>query len=588
MPNDEVVILSGNKTDIIEDKGPNTEVLDTSVKYDIEFSIESAEILEKVYNTTILDSPVNTEIISNITSETIEVFEKCSVGAGTTQTAVDQGIIFVTDVVPNTTGIVGNKSWVSKDIPAESDILSCVSNTSSVQVHVWVEGGTTKFTPQATVDGIEVTNLVQHPSNIRVYTGYVVVDVPATRTVEVASSTGGSDSVLIQRAAEGPAVTDVIFGPYPGAQTALKAGDTISVTVNTGPTATSVTIFPGGANSSALTLPVANGVATGNITASSLSGLQGVSVSAVDSFGTVGSTLNSANKVLMDQVYPSIGAISIAYPNGQQALKNTESATVSAIVSNYDTVSYTLSSDLSTTNSLSVYRQNKTVSRANGNYIVTGSNYSILATRNANGATVTDSALIKIANVAPTAYVTIDGSPTRLVSSAAGNGYTVRLHPSQQLLNTPSMDATLGSFSPSFAGSYYKTLTIDDTVAKGTGYFNNLLITGLSGLTSSTITSGDTYIVGGFDWRTITFDPFTQYMPIGTNIGIIANTQVRLTGTVDYFILQSNTAFNAQGYTISDAAGAYSATGSHLLINNSDLTGANVTGTLKFDIRETA
>jgi hypothetical protein len=228
------------------------------------------------------------------------------------------------------------------------------------------------------------------------------------------------------------------------------------------------------------------------------------------------------------------------------------------------------------------------VTRTGGTYSVGTNNYTITATKTSNNATSTASSAVSIANSSPTAAITITGTPTRLLSSPAGTDYTIVITADQQLSVAPSLVASSGTFQGSWTGSgttWSRVLRITDTDPKGAQTFSSLSLTGLAGVTGSTISSGSTYTVGGFATRTITFPAFAQFAAIGTTIVDITKVTAAYTGSTT-LTRYSDTAQHFQGFTIVDATGTYSATGGYLFISDAAFAGSNTSGTLKLDITE--
>ena len=64
------------------------------------------------------------------------------------------GEIFVLDVTPTTTGLVGNKTYIS----GGAELDTCLSDTPAVRVWVGCEGGTDKYKPSVTINGIAATD----------------------------------------------------------------------------------------------------------------------------------------------------------------------------------------------------------------------------------------------------------------------------------------------------------------------------------------------------------------------------------------------------------------------------------------------
>jgi len=544
----------------------------------------------KDYSTVILAEQDPQILVNNDTQiEIIEICSPCTEATTTpsTGTAVI-GALFIQDVTPNSGGIVSSKVWTAGTVPVEADIIEATTDKDEVLIHVYVEGDSTIYTPIVTVNGFPLADLVQDTYDKRTYIGLYPLVVTEDTTVNVATSTGLTDSVLIKRAAAGPNVTDIAFGAYPGTQTELKAGDVINVTVTTDIEATSVTIYSFG-SVDGTTLAVTNGTATGVLTVSTGTGQLAAKAYATNSFGTDGVDFTSVNTLLLDQTYPTIGAFSVGYPAGQLAIKDTEIASVTSEVVNFDTISYSTSADILINESVNTYENTKTVTRQSGDYIVSGSNYTIDATRTANAATSTRSGLVYIVNVPVSGSITIDGTPSRLRSTSAGKNYTVRITTDQQIQGAPTLDADLGTLGASFSGAYpsfSNTITIFDTTARGTGTFSNFSATGLSNIIGTVITSGSNYTVGGIELRILTFGVISTHEFIGTNIADINKVRVKLTGTTQLFTLQNSTADVIDGFTITDSAGVYNITGDYLYLTSAALTGSNSSGTLQVDIEE--
>lgn len=514
------------------------------------------------------------------------------------------GGLFFTDIAATTTGIVGDKTYVPGTVPANKVITAATTDTSNVTLTLLAEGGTSFYSPTVTITtdpaqpgGPIVASLAEDPTDKRTYIATANIQVNTTLTVTATSSTGATAQVTITRAGVGPALDFLNIGPYPGTQTEVKAGDILTVSGRAPNDATYAELIAGDANAalSVLTLGAPGSFSTGyrtlsgSFTVSNLTGVHTVTARARNAFGTYGLPFNSLNTVVLNQTYPSIGARTIAYPSGQQGIKGSESATVSASVANFNVISYS-GTNLSITDP-STYAVSKTVTRTGGGYIFETNNYTITATRTANNAITTAQAAVTIANDAPTAAITIGGSPARLRSSPTGVDYTVTVTASQRLLSAPSLAASSGTWLGSWSGGpivWTRTLRITDLDPKGNHTFNSLQATGLAGVVGTVITSGANYTVGGFTVRTLTFPAFAQYVPIGTSVTDFTKTRATYTGTSPDLTRRTSTAFFFRGFTITDATGTYTPTGDHLFITDSDLAGANTSGTLQVDVEELA
>lgn len=518
-----------------------------------------------------------------------------------TGTAVTGGLFF-TDISPTSTGIVGSKQYVSGTIPVNKVIAQATTDTDNVRVTMFAEGGSSFYSPTVTITtippqpgGAITATLVEDPADKRAYTATADIVVTVDTTVLASSSTNATASATVIRAGAGPAIDFLQIGPYPGAQTEVKAGDLVTVSGRAPNDATYAELIAGGANAGLLVLTLgapdsfSTGYKTlsGTFTVSSLSGAQTVSARARNALGTFGATFVSINSIILNQTYPTIGARTITYPLGQQGLKDSESATISATITNFDTVTYS-GVNLSVTDP-TTYAVSKTVTRTGGTYVYGTNNYTITATRAANAATSTAQAAVTIADTAPTAAVTISGSPARLRSSPAGIDYTITLTASQRLLSAPVLTASSGTWIGSWSGGptiWTRTLRIQDADPKGPQTFSSLQATGLAGVVGTIITSGANYTVGGFPVRTLVFPAFAQYVPIGTSVVDFSKTRATYTGVTPDLTRRTDTNFFFQGFTITDSGGVYNPTGDHLFITDSDFAGANTTGTLQVDVEE--
>jgi hypothetical protein len=520
-------------------------------------------------------------------------------------TGVITGGVFFTNISPTGSGIVGQKTYVANTIPANKVITEGTSDTNNVRVTVFAEAGGSFYSPVITITtdppqagGPITATLVEDVNDKRAYSGYAdLTNITADTTVTATSNTNGVSTVIIHRAAAGPVMNALTIGALPGSQTEVKAGDTLPVTGKISNDATYAELVAGGAVNSLTVLAVgavdSGGTGfrtlTGSFTVSGLSGLQSVSARGKNSLGTFGAALASSNQVTLNQTYPAIGAFTVTYPATQSGLKGSETATVSSTVTSADSVAYSTSSDI-TVASPAVYSGTKTVTRVGGTYSYGVNNYTITATKTSNNAVSTSSTAVTIANTAPSAAITITGAPARLQSSAAGQDYTITVSANQRLNTAPVITPSSGTFQGSWVGGpqvWTRTLRIVDSDPKGTQTFTAALTNGAN-VVGSTLTSGASYVVGGFPTRTITFAAFERYHAIGTLVTDITKTVAKYSGTASNLTLQNSTVDVFQGYTIVDSAGNYNPTGGYLFISDSAFAGSNTTGSLQLDITEGA
>ncbi len=485
--------------------------------------------------------------------------------------------IFILDVTPTSSGIVGSKTYVD----GGPELFGCVSDTKNVRVHIGTGGGMDKYRPSVTIHAVDA--VVTETSTKRWFTGYAdIVLEEGENVITCASDAGGVDTVIINVLGAGPAILDITFGPYPGAQTELKAGDTITAYIETEPEATIVYVRAQGA-AQATNYPVTGGQAAVPITISSASGLQPITVYAQNSFGTPGDDFVSPT-LNLNQTYPAIGASTIAYASGKQALDVGDTGTVTTTIVNADSVTYT-GTNLSIVNS-GVYEPTKTVSTTLVGYSI-ANNFNISATRAANGATSTASRAVYIASTPPTASISIAGSPSRLLSSPSGQDYEIRITASQLLSSAPTLNASAGAWQGSwtYSGSYWRrNLRILDSTPKGPALFSGLSMVGLSGISGNTITAGQNYTVGGFTSRTVTFPAFSRVAPLGTPVADETKMSAQI-GSQNLTRYTDNGVRQA-GFYPANAAGAYDSHGSYIGLSDSAFAGSNTTGTLQATVQE--
>lgn len=527
--------------------------------------------------------------------------------------------VFITNAEPGSlsSGLVGTKVYVPNTVPTNAVLDEATTDDDSVRIELVAEGPATFYSPTVELTGSPAlpsepisVPLTESGTDKRFFSGAVDVTVTATTTITATSSTGATTTVIINRASAGPAITDLVIGSLPIGvnsglqQTEVKAGDIVPVGGTVENDATAVEILATGASGSVSAMSLgavdSGGIGfrsfSGTFTVGAGSGLLGVTARAQNSFGTFGSNFNSTNQITLNQTFPTIAVIGLTYPVGQQGLKNSETVDASSTVTDFDIISYTTSSDLSVPSPAS-YSATKTVTRIDGDYVFGVNNYTITAIKASNDALSTRSAQVTIANIAPTAALSIDGSPTRLRSSASGESYTVRLDPNQTLLQSP--DALVadqgdfsGSWSPSTGDNWIKTIIIRDTDLRGIHTFNSMVITGLAGITGSVITAGSNYEIGGFTLRTITYASFQQASDIGTFVSDVTKLVASYTGS-SALTFQPNLNDQVLGFSVADRINddlnaVYDPTNRYLWINDVAYAGANVSGTLQVDVEETA
>lgn len=383
--------------------------------------------------------------------------------------------------------------------------------------------------PRVLVNGTAAV-LSQHASG-GYYTGVVAYTISGSGNIVAQLSTpdgqpGALDTAAVVYSAP-PTITALAFsGPYPGSQTELKAGDTYLVSGTTDLPCVAMDVQDFGAAvasaptfASATSFSITVTIADRGTTVQSLV----ARMRARNAAGAYGPLADTSNTVFVNNLYPTASFGANAYPGGQQALKNSETATVAVTLTNASSVVFdSPNGDLSITAPTTISTP-KTVTRIAGSYNVATNNLRATATRAANGAVTVGQTIVNIANVAPTVAIT---TPAARLRSGGNNGtavqgYGIVITADQQLLNAPSLAASGGTFVGSFTGgpsAWTRTLNVHDNDAKGSYSFSALTATGLSGLVQNTIGSGATYVLGGFVARDVTFAAFANTASIGVAV----------------------------------------------------------------------
>lgn len=500
---------------------------------------------------------------------------------------IDGGIdggIFITDIIPTNIGNVGNKVYSNDGVVLES----CVTDTNLVTVYIIAITGHTNYIPNCTINGLPVT-LSQNPDR-PIFNGSLALDITGKNTIIALHEDGASDIANITMDAK-PVIQSALFSSdYPGSQTELKAGDIIELSVTTDTDVVMVSIEDFGAcisqtfsvSGTSFVLPVV--IANRGVTLQSLH----AKLKVQKDTGSWSDLFETGNSVNLNNLYPSVSISSIAYPGTQGAIKNSESATVINTISNYDSVIYSSpNGDLNIANS-ATFEANKVVTRIAGTYNLSTQNILISAVRNANGAIKETSGLVRIVNLAPTISIAL---PAARLRSGGNNGTVVQQHQititsNQPLLSAPSLNVPSGSIG-SFTGSnttWKAYLSVHDNDTKGIFSFSSLSATGLSGITTSTISTGLTYELGGFVFRILTVPAFpNRSAAIGTDISNTSklrctNLSKGATGSLNY-TYQSTTDEAVNKYTIVNTNTWYNCDG----LNAS----SNTTGTMQIELEET-
>lgn len=461
-------------------------------------------------------------------------------GGGSSGGGTGSGWIMITDITPTSSGSVGGKTYLT----AQNVILqTATGDATDLTVAVEASG------PKVNVEG--VNGVLTRSGDESNFSGTVNITVSETTTVTARVYTpddalAASDNCLYTLQTAPEVLTLSFTGGYPGSQTELKAGDTFQITGTTDVAAVAIVISNFGAfDADEIVVAGTSFTITGTI-ADRGTTVQALAarVAAKDSNGATGSTRDTnmgggttdgVDLINLNNLYPTIETFQqadVTYPASQEALKDSETATVDLVVTDYNTILYSSpNSDLSVSNT-TTYEQAKTVTRIAGNYNIATTNYQIVATRTANDASSTRTGVVYIAHTAATLTVT---EPATRLRSGGNNGtsaqsYTITITGSQNLISAPTLGiGAAGTWlGGGFAGSgtsWTRSLQVHDDDVKGTYAWGAISGTNLAGKVTSAFTGDSNYILGGFVSRDLTLAAFANTI----NMSVEVVTYVKLT-----------------------------------------------------------
>lgn len=256
----------------------------------------------------------------------------------------------------------------------------------------------------------------------------------------------------------------------------------------------------------------------GSIGSSTRDGSQPAAFIARNNFGTLSDKFTTSDTATLNNgSIPSVNISSISYPSSQQAIKSSESASVSNTVSNFDTIAYSSpNNQLSIINPTS-YQSSKTADYSSGGYNIDSdggqNNFKVSATKSSNGITIERQDIVNIANTPLS--LSINNLASKLSSSPSGTSDQFYLQSSQLMLNSPtlSLDSSQSnqsvlSVNSSGTGktSNSYTITVSDSDTKGT-FSWSVTATNLAGITTTSISTNPNYTLAGFSSRTINASP---------------------------------------------------------------------------------
>ena len=522
--------------------------------------------------------------------------------------AGSQGFVAITDITPTSpSDNVGSK--IKTD---DNNVLqSCISSTTSVTVSVLAVTAGTSFKPTVDVNGTQAVLTRNAGTDVWIGNAEITLTGASPYTVTATHGQGAVDTATVTYESS-PIINSMTFsGAYPNAingQTEHAAGQKLDLTITSPTLFDAVEVIYGNGLTATTAIPVTEiddtlthtlevtvadqgSYGTGaplilpaKARIRNLNGTWSNVFSSSDFGGTNGTHILALNNTRPSVTFGSIVYPMLVDPIRQLALKVTEEATVNVTYSNADTALWS-STELIVSDPTVL--GNKVVNRNDGvgsvGYNISTDNLQVVLTRTANATTATFSTVVWIANTAPTITVTTPAARLRSPQS-----HTISINSNQRTLATPTLNASVGTFSGSWATAnngltWTRSLAIADSDTKGSANFSGLSITNLAGIEVETIGGVSTYIVGGFTQRTLTF-PLWDASQIRE---IALGTNVYDTSKLVAFNVTRNRATTYRG-TVGDEIDKFTITGGNTLYN-CDLENAStaITSPVIITIEET-
>ena len=434
------------------------------------------------------------------------------------------GSVFISDVNPTGIGNVGLKVFTN----GGKVLTSCTSDTDLITVSILAKAGVSSYTPSVTVNGSPII-LTENSSGSFIGT----IDITLVGTTITAVHADGPTATCDVIADATPIILSATFiNGYPNSQTELKAGDIYNFNVATDIPFTKIDLVDYGAFSAYThTVSETNNYSFIGVIANrgNISQLLGAKIRVQKASGSwsdyylteLAGTVDELTVVRLNNTYPSITFNTITYPVSQQALKNTESANVSATILNATSILYDSPTGQLTITAPTTLTTIKTATRASGSYNISIPNYRVTATKTSNNAITISSTIVNIANTACT--VSITEPYTRLQSSVVGTNYSITITANQDLYSAPTLIAgSQGIFQNSgFTGSgttWTRPLMVSDSMPKGTYTWGAISATNMAGIVTSVVTGDNTYVLGGLVARTVILPGYANEVSVPVEV----------------------------------------------------------------------
>jgi len=472
------------------------------------------------------------------------------------------GVVFF--IAATGSGVISDKVYESNTVPSDKILTSLASDNNDITITLEIHTAADGWQPASvTISGGGVTPVQVDKQdwtqidNGRMWTASVnLPDADTTGTLTATMSDGDTATCSYTRALDPPLVLTAIIddhstttggdGECPYAQTQVKEDDTLDISGTCEAHADEVYVKDSDVtNGQGLQGPFACDKGSPNAWSGTIdvgSGTDSTSFYtcyAKVTGGTAGDDKVSTESVDKDQTVPTFSAAVVTYPGTQEAIKDSETVTVTITHTNIDAGDDCLYSDNGTSeltipNTTTYLEAKLLVERASGNYRHDGmaANYKLQVTRTAkNGAVDSRTCVVEIAHTAPVitvvSYSALDGTNARLRTDDGTNNYydhQIRLSGNQRTLSTDTPEIQgepvgtfQGSWSEQSTTEYRRNLRIADGDIVVGGQGSNTYAWNDSTTVSwvnraeketTTVTTGNAFTVGGFDERTLTIPAY--------------------------------------------------------------------------------
>ncbi len=511
------------------------------------------------------------------------------------------GFVVIRDIVPSdeAVGIVGVKEYIPNTVPAKFALERCITNTPNIRVLIECEPDRSQYTVGILVNG-KPAILDAVAGNSRLYTGYCDLEIdPDQEVVEIkVTSTTGEEFICdVRPVIGGPVVQSAQVDELPVGQTHVKAGDVVSVSGVVENDAVEVRVEVGGAAAGVTLMTYAEDDSAGEgfksflgtVKISDITTDAPLTFIAKNYLGTESESPFVTDPLLIDQQYPIIPEPTYAYPAGQLAVKDGETVGITSAITHATSARYSVFTGFVVADP-EVLNDTKQVTLNSGEgYSFDNEYYVVTAFKATNGSQSTAKFTIDIGNAEPQVNLSIVNNPARLRTDADGNDYKVRVISNQPIHGEPVLAASagelVGAWSKKSDKIYERTIRVKDSDPRGAHTFQGLVVKGRANVQTTTILSGDNYIIAGFLMREVVAPALSQKVAIGTFVND-ATKIVAYYKDADRLTYRPNTGNARASFSIVNAEGVFDPKGSFLWISDEAFAGTNTSGTLTLTVEE--